>query len=264
MRLRRQAASRGPCFEAFGVPVELAVEDAVLEARVVEILPPGSTPCPPSEAAASFGLRDAGAGSYEVTRGGALLMEQASLDVALEMLDSHIRLHVAAHATDWTFVHAGVVVLDGRALVLPGESFSGKSTLVKALVERGADYYSDEYAVFDLSGHVHPYPRPLQMRTAPAAEDQEIAVLGGVASTRKAEVGVVAVIRYRPGSEWRPTHLSPGHGATVLLGNALSAYLRPRESLQVLTRAVRTATVLEGDRGEAGPVAEALLETLRG
>jgi hypothetical protein len=261
MRLRKQTAPRVLLFEAFGVPFELAVDDPVLESRALEILPPGSSPGPRSDEATSFGLRDAGSGNYEVTVGGATVVDQAPLDIALEMLDSHVRLHVAAHATDWTFVHAGVVALDGRALVLPGDSFSGKSTLVKALVEQGAAYYSDEYAVLDKSGRVHPYPRPLRIRAATATEEQNIAVLCGVPVTNAAEIELVAVTRYRPGSEWQPRRLAPGHGATLLLATALS---RPRESLQVLTRAVRGATVLESDRGEAGPMAAALLETLRG
>ena len=37
----------------------------------------------------------------------------------------------------------------GRAIVIPGRTFSGKSTLVAELVRAGATYYSDEYAVED-------------------------------------------------------------------------------------------------------------------
>jgi hypothetical protein len=92
-------------------------------------------------------LRHVGDDGYQVTVGGASIMDHGSLDVAVGLLDSQIRIHVGAHASDWTFVPAGVVALGRRALVIPGESFSGKSTLVRALVERGTAYYSDEYAV---------------------------------------------------------------------------------------------------------------------
>jgi hypothetical protein len=36
--------------------------------------------------------------------------------------------------------------------VLPGRSFAGKTTLVAALVQVGAEYWSDEYPVLDAEG----------------------------------------------------------------------------------------------------------------
>ena len=61
-------------------------------------------------------------------------------------------------------VHGGVVGHDGRAILLPGPTGAGKSTLVAELVRRGALYFSDEYALIDGAGRVHPYPRPLLLR----------------------------------------------------------------------------------------------------
>ena len=61
-------------------------------------------------------------------------------------------------------MHAGVVGWKGWALVLPGKSGAGKTTLVAELIRAGATYYSDEYAVLDERGRVHPYARPLAVR----------------------------------------------------------------------------------------------------
>ena len=47
---------------------------------------------------------------------------------------------------------------------MPGLSFSGNMTLVRAVVEAGAVYYSDEHAMLDEVGRVHPYARPLPFR----------------------------------------------------------------------------------------------------
>ena len=55
--------------------------------------------------------------------------------------------------------HAGVVGWRGRAIVIPGRSHAGKSTLVAELVRRGAVYYCDEFAVLHETGRVHPYRR---------------------------------------------------------------------------------------------------------
>ena len=72
--------------------------------------------------------------------------------------------YVAEEARRGVFVHAGVVGWKGRALVLPGKSGAGKTTLVAELIRAGATYYSDEYAVLDERGRVHPYARPLAVR----------------------------------------------------------------------------------------------------
>jgi hypothetical protein len=61
-------------------------------------------------------------------------------------------------------VHAGAVVLGERALLMPGATHAGKSSLVAELLRRGATYFSDEYALIDSEGRVHPYPRPLLLR----------------------------------------------------------------------------------------------------
>jgi hypothetical protein len=264
MRAWKRSSPRPVGFVAFGVPIELALGETGYEAELEELLPPGSTRCDVGASAGRFGLRRTGADSYEVSVGDEPWMEHATRDVALRMLDAQIRLYVAAHSRDWIFVHAGVVARDGKALVIPGESFSGKTTLVVALVELGASYYSDEYAVLDSQGRVHPYPRPLSIRgeNGAATRERPVDQLGGVAAQASAELVAVAVTRYRPGTRWQPRRLSAGEGVLALLANTVPAQTRPRESLRALSRAVAGAMVLEGDRGEAGPTAASLLREL--
>lgn len=251
-------------FEAFGVQVEVTLGDAELEGAVEEILPPGRTACRPDASAGRFGLHQTGEDAYEVTFAGFPSMAHATLDVALTMLDAQMRLFIAANARDWLFVHAGVVARAGRALVAPGDSFSGKTTLVRALVSAGATYYSDEYAVLDGAGRVHPYPRPLSIRHGDGGEvrEHQAADNSAAAGEDSASLGMVVVTRYREGAEWQPKRLSPGQGLVALLANTVPAQERPEESLRTLRRAMERATVLEGERGNAGPMAAALLEEL--
>jgi hypothetical protein len=79
---------------------------------------------------------------------------------------NHELVHgVMLRAPHLFFVHAGVVALDGRAIVLPGLSRAGKSTLVLALLERGAAFLSDELLVFDVERAVAvPFPRAIKIR----------------------------------------------------------------------------------------------------
>src|SRR5207244_3989987 len=68
----------------------------------------------------------------------------------LDAFESHLQLTVAEHARRRVFVHAGVVGWKDRAILIPGLSHSGKTTLVERLIRAGATYYSDEYAVLEL------------------------------------------------------------------------------------------------------------------
>lgn len=73
-----------------------------------------------------------------------------------------------SHATRnaWSLVfHAGVVEKGGRAVVIPGMSGHGKSTLSAGLALSGWRYFSDEFALIDLeTREVIPYPRPVSLK----------------------------------------------------------------------------------------------------
>jgi hypothetical protein len=187
------------------------------------------------------------------------------IPVALTVLDAQIRMHIALHAPNHVFVQAGVVGVSGRAIVLPGKSFAGKTTLVNALLDAGAEYWSDEYAALDSHGLVHPYPRP-----APARGDRVDAETTpdnrgrGGAGARTLPVGLVAIAHYRPGAAWTPRKCSAGEGAIKLLEHTICARSRPEHAMGAVRQALGNAIVLEGERGEAEPVAAALLRSLLG
>ncbi len=69
-----------------------------------------------------------------------------------KFFDSMIRASVGERSVDRVFLHAGVVGWKGRAILLPADSFKGKSTIVSELVRQGASYYSDDFAVLDKQG----------------------------------------------------------------------------------------------------------------
>jgi hypothetical protein len=189
-----------------------------------------------------------------------------SLDLAevLELFESDLQLYVAEMTPRRVFVHAGVVGWKGRAIVIPGRSFTGKTTLVAELLRAGATYYSDEYAVLDSRGRVHPYARPLSMRKDGTREQEKwpVQTLGGAAGAKPLPVGLVIVTYYKSGAQWRPRRLSPGKGALALLDNTISIQRQPGAALPALTRVAAQAMVLKGARGEAKEIADSILETL--
>src|SRR5262249_10892217 len=118
--------------------------------------------------------------------GAGRLARTKDFESLLKSFESELQLLVADNARRRTFVHAGVVAWNNRAVVIPGMSFSGKTTLVSKLVQAGAKYYSDEYAVLDEHGLVHPFPRPLGIRRPNEFKTNriEVAALGGVCGSR--------------------------------------------------------------------------------
>ena len=129
-----------------------------------------------------------------------------NLDEVIRALQSDLQLFVATEAPSRLFVHAGVVAWRGRAILVPGTSFSGKTTLVAAMVRAGASYYSDEYAVLDSRGRVHPYARALLVREGDAGLPRQVRVeeIGGRAGHKPFPIGLVVDSPYKPGSTWRP------------------------------------------------------------
>lgn len=190
-------------------------------------------------------------------------LQARALDIEklLDIFEYSIHLYVGVTTRRRFFVHAGVVGWRGRAIIIPGRSFSGKTTLVAALVRAGATYYSDEFAVLDARGRVHPYPLALSIRQAGSDSSQRWPVerLGGRRGRKPLPVGLVVLSRYQQGVKWQPKSLSSGRAVLALVADALSARQQPTALLPVLRQAVAHSAVLDGARGEADETAAAIL-----
>jgi hypothetical protein len=251
-------------FEAFGVRIGVEVEGSGLIDRVRQILPPGSRPCRPEGIDPILTLRaEASPSTWKVSRRGEALASELPPESALELLERELRTLVALDAPEHVFVHAGVVGHRGAAIVIPGSSLSGKSTLTAELVRAGGEYYSDEYAPLDASGLVHPFPKPLSIRNERFVQvDHHVDALGGVAGEDALPVGLVAITHYESGADWHPRRLSSGEGALAVLSHTVPAQSRPAQALETIGRALEGALILEGVRGEADTLAPSLLAEL--
>ena len=190
-----------------------------------------------------------------------LLARASDLASVLTRFTQHAELLTAFRARDHLFVHAGVVGWQGRAILIPGRSMTGKTTLVQALVAAGATYYSDEFAVLDQQGQVHPYPVPLSIRGAHGqlAQKTPVEALGGRVGSVPLPVGLVLVTAYQPKARWRPGELSAGQTLLALMDNAVAARREPSYSMPILRATITGTTAVQSKRGEAGEVARALL-----
>jgi hypothetical protein len=192
------------------------------------------------------------------------LARSMNLDSVFETFASDLRIFVAEFAKHRVFVHAGVVGWKGRAIVIPGRSYSGKSTLVAELVRAGATYYSDEYAVFDARGRVHPFSKPIELREEGEYRQSkiELADLGGHLGTKPLTVGLVLMTQFKDGARWRPRKLTAGKAVLEMLFNTVSARRNPERALATLERVTAKADVWKGVRGHATQVVPAMLDRM--
>lgn len=200
-------------------------------------------------------------GTYSVYKGSGRLSVGQGLKLSLVVLEGQLRAHVALNSHDKTFIHAGAVARGGHAIIFPGQSFSGKTTLTAAMVRAGAMYLSDEFAVLDENGRVHPFATRLSLRSEAGTSqvDTHAYELGGEVADEPLPAGLAVLTSYSAGAEWRPRRLSLGHGALMLLGHAVQARTRPQATMQAIKRALEPALILSGERGEADDLAEELL-----
>jgi hypothetical protein len=268
-KIDRLGWADGIAFRSYGLRIGVRVSDAKTMTRVIERLPPGWRPAASPIVDYLYSIVVGGQSEdSKIQRFNLLYFDAGRLartkdfELLLKTFESDLQLVVADNARRRIFVHAGVVGWNNQAVIIPGMSFSGKTTLVTKLVQAGAKYYSDEYAVLDENGLVHPFPRPLGIRKPNEFETNrtDVASLGGVSGSRPLAVRLVISTKYRAGARWRPRHLSHGHGVLELLANTVSARSQTRLALSTLPRAVQCAEVLKGVRGEADEVVEAILK----
>jgi hypothetical protein len=187
----------------------------------------------------------------------------ARLDAGFyRFLNSVIRAHVGSLAKSWVFIHAGVVSWKGKAIILPGRSHRGKTTLVSEMIRNGAGYMSDEYAILDGNGMVHPFERDLGVR--PSATEPAVPVdpgeFGGSRATDPVEAGMVVFTGFVEKAEWRPVPVTLGNGILEAVPEVIPFSFNTEFVLKVLNTTFNRAIIVKSDRGEARFTAPKILE----
>ncbi len=258
-------------FSAFGVRIGVWFSYAALADDVIRLLPPGACDTDPIELDRQYRVEWLAVDKSPIDRAGYHLFANDAFEgwfprgqTVAEALESAIQHHIAEFAWPHVFIHAGVVGWRGRAIMLPGKSHSGKSTLVAALVEAGATYYSDEYAVLDREGRVHPYPRPLSLREGPLGPTGRIDLSHrapqGEDTHWAIPVGLVALLRYEAEGAWRTERLSPGEGVLAMCEHTVAIQRRPRDAFEILGRIAASAEMIRGGRGDVHEATAQILD----
>lgn len=181
---------------------------------------------------------------------------------ALDLLQCYMQEIVALRARNLVLVHAAVVGWKGVAVLLPGASGSGKTTLAMALVEQGAAYYSDDLALLDESGRVHPYLRVPRLRNSigqGTAKHLTGLIFAGEIRPEPVPVALVVLSEYTETASGRRQDLLDRDTFFGLLRNTVAVRSRPELALRVLKEVSLGARGVQLERGDAGAAASAVL-----
>jgi len=255
------------CFESYGVGVEIesnspAVLDAAAQTSRRALLE-RTTEISCGDAEQQFQFLIDSYGKCSIFQNGELMVTDLVSDKFWKFFNSLVRILVAEFARDMVFVHAGVVGWRGKAIVLPGDSFFGKSTLVAEFIRLGAEYYSDEYAVFDEIGMVHSFERPLSLRTEGPESieiETQITELSGRVGQKPIPVGTLLFTKYLPESATNYEFLSTGEAVVQIVKQTIPIRRNSEFAIKVLKNALSNAIIVQSPRSEARLFARDFLE----
>jgi hypothetical protein len=125
-------------------------------------------------------------------------------------------------------------------------------------------YYSDEYAVVDERGWVHPYARELQMRAPGQARQTPVAVedLRGQVGVAPLRAACVAFVEYAEGGEWALEPVPAGMAVLEMMRHAIPMRRTPGRVMAALAAMMEGAVAVRSVRGEAEAATEALLAAM--
>jgi hypothetical protein len=246
-------------YATHGITIEVGANTAELLEQLIERLPNGSQPaldCKKLSASFSVQLVELANDRkyYQLYREREMLSDASDLAEICDHFESTIGIYVAENSLNYVFIHAGCVSWNGKGILIPGRSYTGKTSLVATFLKFGATYYSDEFGLLDDKGMVHAYPRSLSLRTQSQSGRLRMAAeeIGALTGSVPIPIGHVLVTTYQPDGQWNPQVLTAGQTLLALLDNAVCARTDPERTLRLSAKIAGSALGLSGNRGEAG------------
>lgn len=253
---------------AFGVVLHLRANSDVAPLIEASFLPGWRLSEPDTKPDATVEIElikgDVRSGLFKIEVDTQVVEDRLAASRLARALDQIIHLKIAELSPEAVFLHAGVAVWQDKAIMIPGRSMSGKSTLTRELTLAGATYYSDEFAPVLLDGRVLPYPKPLSVRRRegdPAKMDARM--LGWREELPAVPVVTIAAVHYDPkAASDRVGEISKADAVVAMLDNTVSVMRTPERCLSTVAAAARNARCLGGRRPGAAEFANALLREL--
>jgi hypothetical protein len=251
--------------EAYGVTISLVADDKKILEEVKSICSKAFvnrlafTPIGSAKPDLHYTFLTSSKGDIEYDLDGALSGTLLPNGGSERHLNSMIRAHVAGKSKNWVFIHAGVVEWRGKAIIIPGQSYQGKTTLVSELIRIGAGYMSDEFAILDKAGLVHPFDRDLAVRTVGDMESIPPATFGAKRRLEPIEAGMVVFTSFVETGVWKPQQITAGRGILAAVPQVIPFSFNTEFALKVLNTTFNRAIIVKSDRGEARETAPKIL-----
>jgi hypothetical protein len=252
--------------EGLGVRVELTSENTDLAEAAWQRLPVDWKKSPaPSEISSEIDIavdfsRSRLGGGWRLTLDGRRIAAAVDSEDLLAAFEHHLPIAVASRTDRGVALHAALVSWQGKGVLLPGVSFSGKSTLVAALVDAGARFEADDLVLVEGSGAARGIPRALVLRENRGRTRRSPASLGWQPRLHPLPVERVLFLRFDPAGRlaWEP--LTPATAALFLFAHAIDTKRDPARLLTALSALVSGSRTVQGLRGEAPSAARRILD----
>ena len=174
--------------------------------------------------------------------------------------------------------HAGAVARNDKAILVPGATGSGKSSLIAWLVDRAFDYLTDEITLLVHAGaNVVGLPRAMVIKPGADKSVLELSAFAGAASIRSAEqlmleapggkrggpvsCGLIVFPEFSDGAEIRVEALSAAAAALRLMACNLNARNLPDGGFAAINKLARSAPAVSLVYGAYGQL-EGVIDTL--
>ncbi len=152
------------------------------------------------------------------------------------------------------YLHAGAVRWNNTGIIIPGNSFSGKTTLVKEFIKAGADYITDDLTLLNVRGDILPFPRALAIRTKRGREIKTADYFGAETVAENVKLKLILFTEFEEKACWNPQILPPGQAVLKLMDNFFyksAVREAPTQIIKTLAGITDGIKIYTGKRGNA-------------
>lgn len=221
---RRPTSAAATTIAALGASVAIHLDGPMVTAAIEKATAPLRTAARGTDAWIAL---DEANGSWIVTSNLGTHARTGSRLAGVLRVISEINAVAVAARPDHLVLHAGAVARGGRAVVLPGSSNRGKSTLTTALVRAGYEYLTDEAAAIDSHGVVQSFAKSIALDPGSFGLFPDLA-----------PEPANAVEKVMAGREW---HVDPARLGDVANASPVAAIVCPSWRAGSTTRCARIA-----------------------
>lgn len=247
-------------FDCCGIGIGLRCDAPDLVETLTAMMPQVCRPTAPEESGAVIsliGVQDENSNGLYFNNEPALKFERYDETLFEACQDKILFILAIVSLPTKFYLHAGAVSWKNQGILIPGDSFSGKTTLVKDLIKAGGTYITDDLAVLNDEAQILPFPKSLAIRTETGRELRTAADFGARTITEKVDLKIIIFTEYKKNAVWEPVAVPPGEALMRLLQNfyyraAVREY--PAEIIGKLARIVRRTKVFYGRRGDTESV----------